>query len=166
MTHLPKWKWKMNEKENSATRTSKNNTIPDFPLSSLFVLQSFHWPRRSLLSAWVSSNLNTSVMPKLTTRSALVSFFPPFLHILIYIHAYICLYCALLSVCICVISDESLQEFSSFLRNLEDQRELMVSTTSWDLHQTHSLLYISLNSLQAKRYFWNMPAWPFACGDT
>lgn len=30
-------------------------------------------------------------------------------------------------------SDESLQEFSSFLRNLEDQRELMVRTTSQNL---------------------------------
>uniref|UniRef100_A0A667XU65 Rho GTPase activating protein 10 n=1 Tax=Myripristis murdjan TaxID=586833 RepID=A0A667XU65_9TELE len=33
--------------------------------------------------------------------------------------------------------DESLQEFSSFLKNLEDQRELMVSITSWDLLKSH-----------------------------
>lgn len=32
-------------------------------------------------------------------------------------------------------SDESLQEFSSFLKNLEDQRELMVRTASQNLHE-------------------------------
>lgn len=42
------------------------------------------------------------------------------------------------SVCACVcFADESLQEFSSFLRNLEDQRELMVGLPS---HSVSALL--------------------------
>lgn len=34
------------------------------------------------------------------------------------------------------IPDESLQEFSLFLKNLEDQRELMVRTTSQNLPES------------------------------
>jgi len=61
--------------KHSAATAPKNKAIPNFPMSSLFPLQSCHWPRRSLLSAWASLNLNTSAMPKLTMRSALVRFF-------------------------------------------------------------------------------------------
>uniref|UniRef100_A0A671US64 Rho GTPase-activating protein 10 n=1 Tax=Sparus aurata TaxID=8175 RepID=A0A671US64_SPAAU len=45
--------------------------------------------------------------------------------------------------------DESLQEFSSFLRNLEDQRELMVRTTIF--FSSYMPLLILLNLLKAER---------------
>lgn len=41
-----------------------------------------------------------------------------------------------LCCCFSPPSDESLQEFSAFLRNLEDQRELMVRATSQNLHES------------------------------
>lgn len=57
-----------------------------------------------------------------------------------------CLHLSLLEICLNAcenyrllvfsLPDESLQEFSSFLRNLEDQRELMVRTASQNLPQS------------------------------
>lgn len=56
--------------------------------------------------------------------------------------------------CFFLLPDESLQEFSSFLRNLEDQRELMVRTASQNLPES------------PEEYLWvcmHVSYWPSIC---
>lgn len=57
-------------------------------------------------------------------------------------------------LCLFFLSDESLQEFSLFLKNLEDQRELMVRTASQNLHEyPGKCLWVCVS----------LPLWPSIC---